>query len=240
VNGRELVTLIASPHDLRFLVAGFLRLHGFVDSVCDFQMLSVCEESSIANVRVRRELPERLRPVLTSGCGTVVTFTVGIPEEEKYDALLSPLRRKIIRAAEGMSVAPAAVFRLMEELAGRAEGYRIHGGIHSAAVGDTDGSLLLFAEDIGRHNTLDRIAGEAPLKGIDLAGTMIVTSGRISTEMASKVTRLDIVLIASRTSPTDIAVRMCDEAGITLLGYVHGGCKFTVYSHPERLGFFPK
>jgi FdhD protein len=235
VNGRELVTLVASPHDLRFLVAGFLQLQGFVDSVRDFDMLSVCEEFGIANVQLKRELPDRLGPVLTSGCGTGVTFTLGMPEKEINDPALLRMKRENKRAAGGMRATPAAVFRLMEELADRSEGYRIHGGIHSAAVGDANGNLLLFAEDIGRHNTLDRIAGESLLKGIDLAGMMVVTSGRVSAEMAHKAARLDISLIASRTSPTDMAIRICNEAGITLLGYVRGGCKFTVYSHPEGL-----
>ncbi|WP_298438852.1 formate dehydrogenase accessory sulfurtransferase FdhD, partial [Geobacter sp.] len=61
VNGRELATLIASPHDLRFLVAGFLRLQGFVETAADFHMLAVCDDFGIANVRIRGELPKRLR-----------------------------------------------------------------------------------------------------------------------------------------------------------------------------------
>ncbi|MFZ3209763.1 MAG: formate dehydrogenase accessory sulfurtransferase FdhD [Geobacteraceae bacterium] len=235
VNGRELVTLVASPHDLRFLVAGFLRLQGFVDSVCDFDMLSVCEGFGIANVQLKRELSDRLRPVLTSGCGTGITFTLGIPGKEKKAPYLLQIKKENKRAAGGVRAAPVAIFRLMEELADKSAGYRVHGGIHSAAVGDANGNLLLFAEDIGRHNTLDRIAGEALLKGIDLAGMAVVTSGRVSAEMAYKAALLDIALIASRTSPTDMAIRICDETGITLLGYVRGGCKFTVYSHPEGL-----
>lgn len=122
----------------------------------------------------------------------------------------------------------------MDELSRRADNYKNHGGIHSAAVGDGDGNLLLFAEDIGRHNTLDRIAGEALFKGLDLAGKILVTSGRVSTEMAAKCSLLGISLVASRTSATDMAVKMCDRAGIALIGYVRGG-KFTVYTHRERL-----
>src|SRR5512136_1588115 len=76
VNSREIATLIASPHDLRFLVAGFLRLQGFVDTVSDFHMLSVCEDFGVANVRIRGEVPGELRPVLTSGCGTGVVFNL--------------------------------------------------------------------------------------------------------------------------------------------------------------------
>ena len=221
VNGREIATLIASPHDLRFLVAGFLRLQGFVESLADFHMFAVCDDFGIANVKIRNELPERLKPVLTSGCGTGVTFSLDNVAHGEANG-------------SAPDVAPDAVFRLMEELARRADNYKSHGGIHSAAVGDGEGRLLLFAEDIGRHNTLDRIAGEALFKGIDLAGKILVTSGRVSTELAAKCARLGITLIASRTSATDMAVKMCDEAGIALIGYVRGG-KFTVYAHHERI-----
>jgi FdhD protein len=221
VNGRELATLVASPHDLRYLVAGFLRLQGFVSVVGDFHLLSVCEDFGIANVRIRGELPERLRPVLTSGCGTGVTFSLDGGAGDGTGAAMSP-------------VPPGALFLLMEELARRAEGYKSHGGMHSAAVGSRDGNLLLYAEDIGRHNTIDRIAGEALLKDVDLSDKILVTSGRVSAELAVKGARLGLALIASRTSPTDMAIRICTEARITLVGYVRGA-KFTVYACPERL-----
>lgn len=222
VNGRELATLVASPHDLRFLVAGFLRLQGFVESLDDFHALSVCEDFGVASVQVRKELPERLQPVLTSGCGTGITFTLPGSQE----SIETP-------GNAALPVFPADIFAALDELARRAENYRRHGGIHSAAVAD-GGSLILYAEDIGRHNTIDRLAGEALFKGIDLAGKALVTSGRVSSEMAAKAAFLGVSLIASRTSPTDMAVQICRSAGIVLVGYVRGG-RFTVYSHQERL-----
>jgi FdhD protein len=219
VNGRELATLVASSHELRFLVAGFLRLQGFVERVEDFHLLAVCEEFGVANVRIKQELPERLKPVLTSGCGTGVTFSLEQPAGAVVDAA---------------PVSPQAVFRLMDELARRADQYKSHGGIHSAAAGRPDGSLVLYAEDIGRHNTLDRIAGEALFRQKDLSGMLLATSGRVSAEMALKGARLGVACIASRTSPTDMAVSICQQAGITLLGYLRGE-QFTVYSGVERL-----
>jgi FdhD protein len=222
VNDRELVTLIASPHDLRFLVAGFLRVQGFVSTVEDFLMLSVCNDYGIANVRIRGELPGELKPILTSGCGTGITYSLPAAGGT------APLSR----ASE--PVAPAALFALMEQLAVKAEQYKSHGGVHSAAVGELDGRLLLHAEDIGRHNTFDRLAGEALLRGVELAGRLLVTSGRVSAEMAAKAAALGIPLIASRTSPTDMAIRICQEAGITLIGYLRGA-RFKVYAHPELL-----
>jgi FdhD protein len=122
----------------------------------------------------------------------------------------------------------------MDELARRAEGYKNHGGMHSAGIGGDDRKLVLHAEDIGRHNTIDRLAGEALLKGIELSGTILVTSGRVSTELVAKASLLGIEVVASRTSPTDMAIRICQEAGITLIGYLRGGT-FTVYCHPKRL-----
>ena len=219
VNGRELATLIASPHDLRFLVAGFLRLQGLVERIEDFHLLSVCNDFGVARVQIKGELPERLKPVLTSGCGTGVSFSLpGVTKERCTVA--------------GRRFSPDAVFTLMNELARAAEGYRNHGGMHSAAVGH--GTIALYAEDLGRHNTIDRIAGEALLKGIDLEGMMLVTSGRVSTELVAKAALLGIGLIASRTSPTEMAVKMADEAGITLIGYVRAD-KFDVYTHAELL-----
>ncbi len=222
VNGRELATLVASPHQLNFLVAGFFRLQGFIESLDDLLSLGICDDFGAAFVRIRGEVPEQLRPTLTSGCGTGIAYN--LPEH---------LTGRTGAAAPASSFTPAAVFSLMRELARKAENYSAHGGIHSAALGDGR-QLLLYAEDLGRHNTLDRIAGEALFKKVETAGRMLVTSGRISTEMVAKSARLGIALIASRTSPTDQAVRLAEEAGITLVGYVRGD-SFEVYSHAQRL-----
>jgi FdhD protein len=223
VNGRTIATLVASPHELRFLVAGFLRTQGFVREIGDFLVLGVCEDSGEANVRIKGELPERLTPVLTSGCGTGISFSFNAGEPR--------------RAPAEATFTPEQVFAAMREMAHLSERYGRHGGIHSAAIGDGN-SILLHAEDLGRHNTIDRLAGKALFTGVDLTGRMLLTSGRVSTELAAKAASLGIALIASRTSPTDMAVRICREAGIGLLGYVRGE-SFRIAACPERLGRGP-
>lgn len=222
VNGVELATLIASPHDLPFLVGGFLRMQGLVKSPDDFLALSVCPDFGVALVHIRGNVPDRLKPTLTSGCGAGITFHLALP---------SPPQGK--PAGDRPVFSPGDIFAMMNELSRRSEGYKTRGGIHSAAVGDGR-SVLLHAEDIGRHNTLDRIAGEALFKNLDLSGKILVTSGRISSEMVAKAASLGIALIASRTSPTDMAVRMCEAAGMTLAGYARGG-RFNLYAHPWRI-----
>jgi len=222
VNGVELATLIASPHDLSYLVGGFLRMQGMVQSADDILALSVCQDFGAAFVKIRGEVPGRLKPTLTSGCGAGITFNLNLPPSPPEDP------------AGGHPVfSPDEIYATMGEMARRAERHKAHGGIHSAAVGNGR-TVLLHAEDIGRHNTLDRIAGEALFKGINLSGMILATSGRVSSEMVAKAAALGIALIASRTSPTDMAVRMCEEHGITLVGYARG-TRFTLYTHPWRI-----
>lgn len=219
VNGREIATLVASSHELRFLVAGFLRTQGFVREIGDFLAMGVCEESGEANIRIRGELPERLTPVLTSGCGAGVSFSFNAGAPKKAPA--------------GISFSAESLFAMMREMAHLSERYGRHGGIHSAAISDGT-RILLHAEDLGRHNTIDRLAGQALFLGIDLTGTLLLTSGRVSSEMAAKAASFGVALIASRTSPTDMAVRICREAGIGLAGYVRGE-SFRMAACPERV-----
>src|SRR5512143_125493 len=154
VNGRELATLIASPHDLKSLVVGFLRMQGLVDRLDDIQALTVCSDFGAASVRIRKEVPSRLVPTLTSGCGGGIGFNLpGAPGRSA---------RAGGGAAPGQEYSPDDVFRTMDQLARLAERYRAGGGIHSAAAGDGR-KIFVYAEDIGRHNTIDRIAGEALL-----------------------------------------------------------------------------
>ena len=220
INGHELATLVCSPHQLNFLLAGFLQLQGFADSLDDILALGVCNDFGLAEIRLKKELPERLQPTLTSGCGTGIAFN--LPQEFLE---VSYTRQR--------SYSSDSLFLLMRQLAQKSELYRKHGGIHAAAVGDDDG-LLFHTEDIGRHNTLDRLAGEALFRKVDLRNKMLITSGRISTEMVAKAARLGIGLLASRSSPTNRAIELCKQTGITLVGYLRSE-SMEVYSHPQHL-----
>src|SRR3972149_3853632 len=147
VNGVALATLIASPDDLHFLVAGFLRMQGLIRSAGDLLTLSVCRESGTASVRIRGEVPKGITPTLTSGCGAGISFHVP-------DAAGRPVQAP----SAGPFVPPETLISAMDALARASGAYRGSGGIPSAGVWDGE-RLLLFAEDIGRHNTIDRLPG---------------------------------------------------------------------------------
>ncbi len=221
VNGAPFATLVASPHDLHYLVAGFLRLQGVVRTPADLLSLTVSERQGSVSVRVRGEVPERPSPVPLR----VLGGEVDLPPPEAFPP-------GVRLPGAGPFFRPESVIGTMGLLARSEEGCR-ETGMHRAAAGDGE-RLLLFAEDIGRHNAVDRIAGEALLKGIDLSGRILATSGRVSSGMAAKAAILGVSTVISRAVPTDPAIRICGELGITLVGCVRGE-RFNVYSNPERI-----
>ena len=114
--------------------------------------------------------------------------------------------------------------------------YRFSGGVHASALADRK-NLLVVAEDIGRHNTLDNIQGECLLRGLSTGDQLLLSTGRVSSEMLLKAARMQIPIVVSRHSPTGSAISLARDLGIALVGYARGS-RLTVYSHPERLGRF--
>jgi FdhD protein len=110
----------------------------------------------------------------------------------------------------------------MKDLFAAAVHYQSSRGIHGAAL--TDGErLVAVAEDVGRHNAVDKVKGEALLKGIPTDDLLLLSTGRISSEMLLKAARMGVPLVASRTSPTEMAVSLAEQLNITVCGYVRPG-----------------
>jgi FdhD protein len=218
VNLRELVTILCTPTKLNFLVLGFLYSEGIISGLGDVTMMRVCEEESEIDVRLsnpERELPTKRR--LTSGCGGGATFAT---EGQRLDS--------------GFVVTPMEVLALMKQLQGQMDLYRLSGGVHASALSDTE-NLLVVAEDIGRHNTLDKIQGECLMRGLSTRDRLLLSTGRVSSEMLLKAAKMQAPVIVSRHSPTKSAVSLAHDLGIALVGHARGS-RLLVYSHPERLG----
>jgi FdhD protein len=111
--------------------------------------------------------------------------------------------------------------------------YRASGGVHTSALSDGQ-RLWVVAEDIGRHNTLDKIAGKCILEKISPPRRIILTTGRISSEMLQKSARLKASIVISRTSPSSLSIEIAEKWGITLIGYARRN-RFNIYTHPERI-----
>jgi FdhD protein len=217
VNGGELVTILCTPTKLIQLVLGFLYSEGIIADKDDVKVMRVCEEESLADVRLRTAGYEPpARRTLGSGCGGGISFA---PERQKVES--------------SISAKPSEVLSLMKQLNEGAELYRFCGGVHTSALADTE-NLMVVAEDIGRHNTLDKIMGECLLTELSTKDRLLLTTGRISSEMLIKASKMETPIVISRSSPTDQAILLAQELGITLLGYVRGN-RLSAYSHEERL-----
>jgi len=221
VNGQELVTIMCSPLDQEALALGFLYNESVIDSIREVRLIKANVKGTAVDVYLNRaefELPRRM--ILTSGCGGGITLQTLI---DSWPALDSD-----------MSTTPAVVFRRMMDLHSAAKLYNQVRGVHTSILGD-EHELLICAEDVGRHNTIDKIAGLALKAGITTQNCILVSSGRISSEMLSKARRMNVTVVASRTAPTSTAVYLAEKWNICIAGYVRRN-RMQVYTHPERLG----
>jgi len=219
VEGRELATMMCTPVKLRELTLGFLAFERFIDSMQDVKSIEVDEEEVEAHVQLNKPLLQVERRIFTSGCGGGLTFHLDIHD-------YPPIRTSRL-------LEPNAITALIERLNEAAVLYQQSRGIHTAALSDGE-KLIAVAEDVGRHNAIDKLRGETLEKGVDTRDHILISTGRISSEMLRKAARMNVPFVVSRTSPTSLSIAVAKRLGITLIGYVRRG-KFTVYSHPENL-----
>src|SRR3990170_2099333 len=219
VNGQELVTLLCTPSKLEALVVGFLSFEGIIRGLEDIRSLTVLDGEGYADVWLVSEFVPPRRRVHTSGCGGGITFSL----ETHGSAALE----------DNSSVDPISLFPLIKELYLEAQSYRESRGIHAAALAEGE-KLLIVTEDVGRHNAIDKVCGEAMLRGIPTTGKILLATGRISSEMLRKAAHMGTPVVVSRTSATTLSIELAKRLGLTLIGYVRGD-SFFVYSHPERL-----
>jgi FdhD protein len=205
IDGARFLTILCSPFQLEALVLGYLWMEGVIAGLEDVAALEVSEVDGRADVRLRRPVTLPTERILTSGCGGGITFRI--------DPRLFP------PVPPGPPVPHEVLAARLRELFAAARHYRASRGIHGAALADADG-LLVVAEDVGRHNAVDKVKGEALTRGIDTRGRLLLSTGRISSEMLLKAARMGVPLVASRTSPTEMAVGLAEQLGVTVVGYL--------------------
>jgi FdhD protein len=223
INGQELATMMSTPVKLDCLVVGFLAFEGIIRDLAEIASLEIHEEMGLAEVTLTRPFTPPTRRVFTSGCSGGITFSLAL---QQYPPLLSD---EMLR--------PEQVYPLMRQLFEACTLYMATRGVHGAALSDGE-TLLIVAEDVGRHNALDKIMGEALLRGIRTRGRVLLSTGRISSEMLRKGAHMGTPFIISRTSPTSLAIEGAKQLGITLIGYARGD-GFNLYTHPERMLYAP-
>jgi FdhD protein len=224
-NDREFVTLLCSPGKLDYLAVGFLRSEGLINTADDLDDINVDYQKGIVFVRTKTpaDLVEKLygKRTITSGCGKGTLFF----------HVLDSLQSK--RVESNLQINAESLLKLMTTLQENSVLFKTTGGVHSAALADRK-EILFYSEDIGRHNAVDKIVGECIIKNIPLDDKILLSSGRLSSEIVLKGAKLRLPLIVSRSAPTSLSVELAEQTGITLVGFARGR-RLNIYSHDYRI-----
>lgn len=223
LNDQELVTLLCTSEHIDELAVGFLKSEGFLKSREDINNISVDLQQGAVRVSARPSVIAEqtfLKRYITTGCGKGTSFY------HLSDAVCRPLETKFKIAAED-------IFELMVQAQRKSELFKMTGGVHSSAICTND-EIVFFREDIGRHNTVDKLIGRCFLDGIATNDKILITTGRISSEILIKVAKMGVPLIASRSAPTDLAIKHADELGVTIAAFVRNQ-RMNLYTYPDRV-----
>lgn len=222
IGDKELVTLLCMPFDLEDLIAGFLFTSGLIKKIQDIKKIVINQEQWVAHIDLAvADIEMVFKRLYTSGCGRGTIF---------YNAADIINRIKIV---SDFKIEPVKINALMLDFQKKSEIYLKTGGVHSAALADTNG-ILIFAEDIGRHNAIDKVIGQGLKQDISFENKIMITSGRVSSEVLLKMQKCKIPVIISRSAPTNQAIKHASDTGITLVGFARGS-RLNIYSAEERI-----
>lgn len=228
MNDQEIITLLCTPEDLEELATGFLISEGFLDDFSEVEKWNLDGEKGIINMHANikeKPLRDKLRGkrTITSGCGKGTSF---------FNVLDSSKSKKIKKI---MEMSSRTVVQLMREFNNQSSLFNDTGGVHSCALCNRE-EILVHRDDIGRHNALDKILGWGHINEQEFGQTMVLTTGRISSEILIKIARRGIPVVISRSAPTSLAVDLARELGITLVGFARGD-KMNIYTNFPSIDF---
>jgi FdhD protein len=227
LNGRELVTLLCDGENFRELALGFLFNEGLLERDTALGRVSVDEKTG--EVEVEAAVDAGLvaavhgKRLVTSGCGKGSVF---------YHVLDS-VKAGRVRLTGDLRLPLSFLIEQGRRLAGRSEVHRQTRGTHGAALLDREG-VVCFREDIGRHNALDKLAGWLLDTRRDPASLALYTTGRVTSEVILKAARLQTPIVASRAMPTELALQLAEQIGLTVVCALRGPSCLVVLG-PERI-----
>lgn len=225
INGEEFATIVCTPTDLQDLIIGFLAAEGVIRFYDEIQSITIDEEHGFSYIQLKKKIDvdqlDHSKRFIGSCCGKSRQFYF------KSDVRTA----KTITSQLTLSVNQC--YQLMNALHTKSEQFMRTGGVHNAALATKDG-IMIIRSDIGRHNALDKLYGYVIQNKIKLGDKLIVFSGRISSEVLLKVSKMGVGLLLSKAAPTDLALQLADDLGITTIGFARGN-RLNIYTHPHRI-----
>src|SRR5687767_2832206 len=224
LDKREIVTLMTLGHAPEALAVGFLRNQRLVSSVEELSAVQVdWETDSVAvTTHSKKKLPSLDKKTVTTGCGQGTVFGDLMEEIDRIE-----LRKDVF-------LEDANLFVLIEKVRKHETIYKQAGAVHGCALATTAGEILMFIEDVGRHNAVDAIAGRMWLDDIDGSDKVFYTTGRLTSEMVIKCAQMRIPFLVSRSGLTNMGHKIAKQVGITMLGRASGR-HYLAFTGKERL-----
>jgi len=219
VNGQVWLTLMCTPVDLESLAVGFLFNEGVLKSKDEIELVQVCQQGDNVDIWLKHPVDQPKDWRRTSGCTGGATAVI-----------LEQLHPEL---KNGFVLTPETIQTLIDTLHESQNMYREVGGVHTSILSDGK-HVIASGEDVGRHNSLDKIAGKCLLENLQPSRKILVTTGRVSSEMIQKAARIGAPIVISRTSASSLSVTLAEKWGITLIGYARQN-QFIVYTHPGRI-----
>ncbi|WP_308639951.1 formate dehydrogenase accessory sulfurtransferase FdhD [Paenibacillus silvisoli] len=225
LDGEEFATIVCSPTDLEEMTAGFLASEGIIRQAAEIESLRVDEERGFVYVELHNKQSTSKEDVskrfIGSCCGKSRQFYF---HNDARTARTSMSR---------MTITPAQCIALMRLLQNSSGEFKLTGGVHNAALCSAD-ELLAVRTDIGRHNALDKLFGYALRQRLSVTDKIIAFSGRLSSEVVLKAAKIGVGILLSKSAPTDLALKLAEDLGITCVGFIRGS-EMNVYTHGHRI-----
>ncbi|MCW4045046.1 MAG: formate dehydrogenase accessory sulfurtransferase FdhD [Candidatus Bathyarchaeota archaeon] len=229
VNTTFWATILCSPTNLKELAVGHLLSEGVLKSTEEIEAVQLKEDKGTCHVKLKPtvNVEDRIRlsrlhtRVILSACGSDAAY--------QYAG-------KTPQATSNLAVKAQVIFDSVNQLNFKAEGFRQTGGLHVAAIYKGDGALIALAEDVGRHNAVDKVIGMAALSQADFAACFLALSGRMSGDVAFKAAKVGLPIVASIAAALTSGVTVAEAANLTLVGFVRGK-RMNIYTHMERVSF---
>lgn len=225
LDGNEFATMVCTPSELEELVVGFIASEGVIRSYQDIDSLHIDEDKGFAYVDlVNKQSIQKdfhSKRFIGSCCGKGRQFYFHNDVKTAKTVM------------SNLTITPKQCCKLMEEMQESSPDFQQTGGVHNAALCTEDG-IVISRTDIGRHNALDKLFGYCLIHKIPLKDKIIAFSGRISSEVLLKAAKIGVGIILSKSAPTNLALNLADELGITAVGFIRGN-GFNVYTHHQRI-----
>src|SRR3989304_8859495 len=229
VNTTYWATILCSPSNLKELAVGHLLSEGILKSTAEIEEVNLKETESSCYVKLKPKINVDERMSLSRLHARIVTSACGSSSPYQY-------QRKPAKIKSNLTVKATVVFNSVNQLNFKAELFRQTGGVHAAAIYKTDGSLVALAEDVGRHNAVDKVIGMAALNKTNFGECFLASSGRLSGDIVFKAANVGLPIVASLAAALGCGIAMAELANLTLAGFVRGK-RMNIYGYPGKIIF---